>query len=310
MRAFDHEMAWAELARPAFEELPESIHQALAAVAEQADDLSQLPDLTMPWPANGTLRAGFEALDSADLARAARVIYDYGRWWPSSSAGSDALTVPARSHGASWKFSHYADQILRERLSIPLWANRHGFSVEIHEGVIRLCYASKNEWNWAEIAPATADGLATARAEQARIQQAIAAAGVDRFEALNILSREFDALRAKGNGAPYNTAPYMIEESAIAARQAKTRPAADTAKLIKQAREKCQATIDNATAERDGLIWLLEHGLDTKNAIYYNHTGRWAFGWYKPIDAETKSQMLDVLCEAPFDYDFTRPGGW
>ena len=65
----------------------------------------------------------------------------------------------------------------------------------------------------------------------------------------------------------------------------------------------CEKIIKNATIERDGKIWLMDHAINTENVIYYNHTGRFSFGWRSPIADCLKSELLDVISEFPFDYD-------
>ncbi|MCP4570569.1 MAG: hypothetical protein GY841_23540 [FCB group bacterium] len=60
---------------------------------------------------------------------------------------------------------------------------------------------------------------------------------------------------------------------------------------------------ENAKAEHDGLIWLMDNNVSIDNVIYYNHTKRFCFGWRHPVGADVKSELLDLLCEFPFDYD-------
>lgn len=59
----------------------------------------------------------------------------------------------------------------------------------------------------------------------------------------------------------------------------------------------------NATTERDGKMWLWEKGMDIDNVIFYDHTGRFGFGWRSPVSATVKSKLLDILVEFPFEYD-------
>lgn len=59
----------------------------------------------------------------------------------------------------------------------------------------------------------------------------------------------------------------------------------------------------HAQAEHDGMLWLLDHGLKIDNVIYYNHTGRFGFGWQKLISADVLSELLDVISEFRFPYD-------
>lgn len=55
--------------------------------------------------------------------------------------------------------------------------------------------------------------------------------------------------------------------------------------------------------EYKGFIWLLDHGVNTENCIYYSHTDKFSFGWRQPVSASVKSALLDVLTEFPFAYE-------
>ncbi len=78
------------------------------------------------------------------------------------------------------------------------------------------------------------------------------------------------------------------------------------ARLAKQRHDivtKCDATVANATAERDGMLWLLDRGLKIDNVIYYSHTKNFSFGWRSPVSAGVKSNILEVISEFPFPYE-------
>lgn len=64
-----------------------------------------------------------------------------------------------------------------------------------------------------------------------------------------------------------------------------------------------QSTIKNAKAEHDGKLWLMDHGVNTDNVIYYDHTGRFSFGWRQKLTSVILSQLLDIISEFPFPYD-------
>lgn len=80
--------------------------------------------------------------------------------------------------------------------------------------------------------------------------------------------------------------------------------------LAKKAREdaikKYEATIEKAMIERDGVLWLLNRGVNTENCIYYSHTKRFCFGWRNPLSGDVLSHLLDILCEFPFDYEIKK----
>lgn len=79
----------------------------------------------------------------------------------------------------------------------------------------------------------------------------------------------------------------------------------------KAARAKERADLDarylkdkaNAETEYQGFTWLLDHGIRKNMAIYYNHTGRFGFGWSTPVSAEVLAELLEVISEFAFPYD-------
>lgn len=66
---------------------------------------------------------------------------------------------------------------------------------------------------------------------------------------------------------------------------------------------KAAKEIKNATTERDGMIWLMDHGLNIENVIFYNHTQRFSFGWRQPVSKEVESAILEHMSEFPFLYE-------
>lgn len=67
---------------------------------------------------------------------------------------------------------------------------------------------------------------------------------------------------------------------------------------------KAAKSIKNAAAERDGMLWLWERvpGI-LENTIYYDHTGRFGFGWREPMGDAQASGLLEIISEFPFPYD-------
>lgn len=62
-------------------------------------------------------------------------------------------------------------------------------------------------------------------------------------------------------------------------------------------------TLENAEDKYNGFIWLMDHDVNIDNCIYYDHAGKFSFGWRNPVSEAVKSQLLDVLCEFPYDYE-------
>jgi hypothetical protein len=84
------------------------------------------------------------------------------------------------------------------------------------------------------------------------------------------------------------------------------RGAARIAKARRDIAQKAAKAIENATTERAGLLWLLDHGINTDNVIYYPHTGRFCFGWRKPLSESEYSALVEKTTEFLFDYDIQR----
>ena len=70
---------------------------------------------------------------------------------------------------------------------------------------------------------------------------------------------------------------------------------------------------DAAKAKREadiklaGYSWLLDHGQDIENCIYYSHTDKFSFGWRKRLTDQEQFDLLDLLCEFPFEYEIKEP---
>lgn len=73
--------------------------------------------------------------------------------------------------------------------------------------------------------------------------------------------------------------------------------------------EKYQKEKQNTETEYKGFIWLLDHDVNVENVIFYNHTGKFSFGWRQPLEPAVKSKLLDLLCEFPFEYEFAADKG-
>jgi hypothetical protein len=58
-----------------------------------------------------------------------------------------------------------------------------------------------------------------------------------------------------------------------------------------------------ATAEHDGMLWLMDHGVRTDNVIYYPHTERFSFGWRNPVDDVLKGELLGLISEFRWPYE-------
>lgn len=149
---FNYVRAWDNLANPLFDRLPADMLALYDRVCTEADVLRQKHDLDMPWPVATDLQTAFRQADPAELARASRIVYFYGHW---SYKGHSY-----RGNGGTWKFSLYADQTLREHLGLPERGrvpSDFGLTIELHQGMLRVCCSTPGSWQWTEMGLATAD---------------------------------------------------------------------------------------------------------------------------------------------------------
>jgi hypothetical protein len=53
--------------------------------------------------------------------------------------------------------------------------------------------------------------------------------------------------------------------------------------------------IANANAKHDGFMWLMDHGINIDNFIYYDHTAMFGIGWRKKLSAAEAKAMRAAL---------------
>lgn len=63
-------------------------------------------------------------------------------------------------------------------------------------------------------------------------------------------------------------------------------------------------TVELASEERDGMLWLLDHEIPLNNVIYYSHLRTFGFGWRQPYGEVVKAELLKKLEGFPFKYEF------
>jgi hypothetical protein len=286
-------------------------------VAREAGELRQLPDLSMPWPADSDLRERFDKCPAEWLALAARAIYYTGHWFP--SWGGPRLVLPGKQHGASWKFAHYADQSLRARLGMPERGDngrdKGAVLRQVHEGAIRVCYQSPDTWTWREVAPATAGGLELANTRAGEVRHAIDQykSRGDRDSAAHEVIEKWDKLAGfAADPSPWwpkliDTERYMVEEGDQLERDPDAPPedvAAKRRALIGKLTDAAEVKIEHMRTELQGQVWWIEHGIPIDNLIYYDHEagGLFCFGWRREVGPELLGRILEVISEFPYPY--------
>lgn len=173
MTQFNYVRAWQEMAKPAFENLPSDIHKLVQRVFVEGAELQQKPDLTMSWPEGSDLRKEFGCYASEDLAKASHIVNCYGHWAPGlrkqlhldDIGYQNALNRASalQNVGTHWKFSHYCDQVLRDRCDLPRDMEGAGVGYLIMQGFLRICVSTPYSWTWTEVGLGTERTLAAAR---------------------------------------------------------------------------------------------------------------------------------------------------
>lgn len=140
---FDYKSALSEVIRPLYREhVPGAALDLYNYIRRNYGHLRQNQSLGLDWPPE--LKPQFERLATDDLALSSRLIYYMGHW-----GGF------ANDSGAYWRYAIFADQTLRDRLGIPYMDETpDGWSLSIHEGVVRVRYGDSDMWIWEEICPA------------------------------------------------------------------------------------------------------------------------------------------------------------
>lgn len=311
-QTFDYVRAFLEVASPAYDALPDRLRTLFKATHAEARELHQKHDLTMPWPDDPGLRQTFEDIGSDDLALAAHVIHAFGHWNPGGLFDADETRA-----GSHWKFSHYADQVLRARFGLTRESDRPGWGLALIEGMILITYASLDMRTWREVAPATDAGFTHAQSWIEKARRAVPVRGGGRAAANRDTLQETDAaastfLEAIPLMTPEPWAPwfevskrYMVAEGE--AWRLETLTPADKAATFAKRRAKLKRShdvkVEKARREFARMDWLLAREQSTDNAIYYDHTDTVCFGWRTPVSEAERGRLLDLLCEYPYAYE-------
>lgn len=66
---------------------------------------------------------------------------------------------------------------------------------------------------------------------------------------------------------------------------------------------KYSAKTSSATIERDGMLWLLDKGVNLDNVIFYDHTGVFSIGWRKPVSESVAAGWVYMLDTFPYNWE-------
>lgn len=277
MSDFNYEKAYCVQALPAFEGLNKRQKDTHKAIIRLVGELSQEWDLNIPISAEIENVIDRARLSCKELAELSQASYFVGHWKPG------LLKAPFdNSRGESWKVANVCDQILRRRLKTP-------HNIQIHEGKFRVTFSNKNCWLWDEFSLATKKNLET-------------------FENCNLSFGELTLENsAKKLSAVINDLWLDVDTMPDneVYKELLNLKKNDELKKLKEGHQRKldQIKQDIADSEKElkAFEWLINHNIEIENVMYYNHTGRFCFGWRKPI--EKVPELSQELIDFPFEYD-------
>jgi hypothetical protein len=103
---------------------------------------------------------------------------------------------------------------------------------------------------------------------------------------------------AEQNRAPLTESEtaWLVPDFIDAQIHGRTKRGIERIKKLRDSIEKdYQASTRNAQMKRDGLVWLLDRGLDINNVIYYNHTETFCIGWREALSDELMKEWCIAL---------------
>lgn len=280
MKDFNYEKAYFTQALPAFRNFNAKQKDAHSKLLPIVKDLNQARDLNIP--VSKEMKAILNDLTCQELAEMARASYFLGHWKPSGVA-----PLFDNKSGESWKIANVCDQILRSRIALP-------HNVLIHDGKFRVTFSNKDNWLWDEF------GLATEK-------------NLDIFKTCG-LSFGLSSIKESAKKLAYLCADlwgdvddmannqeyldYLVIKKGKALDDLKKRHADKLAGIEKD--------IENSKIELAAFKWLIENDIEAQfieNCIYYDHTGRFCFGWREKLTDNEKELLTKSLAGFPYTYD-------
>lgn len=281
MADFNYQKAYCVLALPAFNSLNNNQKIAYYGLIPLVGELRQgFKDLNIPM--TPTIESILNELSTHEIAEVARASYFVGHWYPG------LLPKPFENkRGESWKVANCCDQILRKRLVIP-------HNIQIHEGKLRVTFSSKDCWMWEEFGLATEKNL--------RLFKECGLSFNEKYfeKSAKILTKQCGDLWPNVDNLPNNE---LYEQFLRLHRE-------DEIKKLNQQKIDYLAglrkKIDQARKEYSGYEWLIEHNIDHKNCIYYDHTDVFSFGWRELIPLDEKAELTEKLKNFPYAWEFNK----
>jgi len=135
------------------------------------------------------------------------------------------------------------------------------------------------------------------------------------LDSVHLKIENLHLLRVVNLSNSYENRPELTdEESSILRADYITRQTRGNTSRANIARRKARADIlkdyQNATKtakiEKDGMIWLWNHGANLENVIFYPHTSQFCIGWRNPLDPDTRAAWDELMRDFPFTWEFKK----
>lgn len=166
--SFDYEAAWEKRVLPEILSVPQNIRELFIRVADEAKEISQHSDLSLPW-ASPALRVAFSKVPAEELSWATALFYYFGHW-----ASKDWSYASRWGWGAYWKFAKYADASLDARLELPSSHDGLLCTTKVHSlnGQLRVNVSDRHGWSNHDVGLTGAGSLARLMATVERLREA------------------------------------------------------------------------------------------------------------------------------------------
>lgn len=277
---FNYQKAYFVFAVPHFNNLSDKAKSVHTSLIPLVGELQQGRDLSIPL--NADIKNLLSTLPTSELAQLSRASYFVGHWQP-----SNVESLFPNTRGESWKISNCCDQVLRERLALP-------HNIQIHEGVFRVTFSSRNCWLWEEFGLATEDNLKIFKSCELPFGESTL------YKSANQLKKQIGDLW--DYDSPEDNKDYQAYLQAWNEQEDK-KLRLKIANLVPEAEKAAARKIEEAKIETEALTFLVDNGWkDLDNVIYYSHTKRFCIGWRKALTEQEKGFLLEFMTKFPFDY--------
>jgi hypothetical protein len=229
-------------------------------------------------------------LSCQELAELSRASYFVGHWKPSH-------TKPLfdNSKGQAWKVSNCCDQVLRKKLGpYP--------NIEIHKGILRVTFSSKECWMWEEFGLATEKNLEIYKACNLSFNEVNLQGSADKLKVLcGDLWGDIDL--EQDNEIYLNYQQECKEAYVIYLQEQHAREIERAHNKYRDALLKADKDKTDAAKELEFNLLCLDKNISLDNLIYYSHRDMFTFGWRSPIEHQEAEKIRAALSDSKFNYE-------